>query len=336
MRILSAVLLFSLTSSAFSSTYFVQLGAYDKRYQAEQLIHKLEKKSISGSTISEKTVTNKRYYTVIAGPFDNQTKLQGYVTSLKKNNQPYFVFTQKSAISKQPDSLPAMNLDKSGKQVPALYQVRRGGNFIGVNGGYAQQKVALAYLIPPTSPLLVRDKTYDHNSAFWGLSLIHDFESLPFRIDFKYTDILGANQFVTNYVFNASEPTGYVNANIDINSRQYMVDLYYLLNIAHDFSLYAGGGIGVSSNSALATINNSPAFGNNAEFFSYTENVFAYNVEAGVSMDVYENTSIGVFARYTGLGKVVVEQHSLDNKPGIGDNHGQAMLTGVNVNFRIG
>ncbi|KTD35350.1 Sporulation related domain protein [Legionella moravica] len=336
MRILSAVLLFSLTSSAFSSTYFVQLGAYDKKYPAEQLIRQLEKKGISGPTISEKTVTNKRYYTVIAGPFDNQTKVHGYVTSLKKNNQPYFVFKQKSAVSKQPDSLPAINLDKSGKQVPALYQARKGGNFIGVNGGYAQQQVALGYLVPPTNPLLVRDKTYEHTSAFWGLSLIHDFESIPFRIDFKFTDILGSNQFVNNYLFNASEPKGYVNANIDINSRQYMVDLYYLLNMTPDFSIYAGGGIGLSTNSSLTTINNSPAFGNNAEYFAYTENAFAYNVEAGVSMNVYEKTSIGLFARYVALGGVVVEQHSLENKRGVGDNHAKAMLAGVNVNFRLG
>ncbi|CAM2879617.1 outer membrane beta-barrel protein [Legionella worsleiensis] len=239
-----------------------------------------------------------------------------------------------SSMQSEPKSL--ANVDKFGNYTPAQNQAGRGDNYINVHGGYAKQKVGLGYLTPNTNPLLVRDKTYDNGSSFFGLSLMHDFESLPFRIDLKYTNIVGTNEFITNYVFNSATPTGYVNANININSQQYMVDLYYLLNISPVFNVYAGAGIGLSHNTSFTTINNSPGFGSISEYYTAIQDELTYNLELGANMNVYDNVSIGLFARYTPLGLIEVEQHSLYDDRGIGDNNPDAVLIGANINFRLG
>ena len=47
--------------------------------------------------------------------------------------------------------------------------------------------------------------------------------------------------------------------------------------------------------------------------------------------------NIGVFARYTCLGRVIAERHTLRNsEKGIGDDHGQAVLAGININYQLG
>lgn len=342
MRTTITALICIATANAFASTDVVQLGAYTKRYQAENLAHQLKKKGIAGVEVAEKTVNNRHYYIALSGPFDNKQSLNNHLTLLKKSKVPYFLTKsdglEKKTVRPQTD-VPAVmgNLDKGGNVETTRFCADSKQNFIGINGGYAKQRVFMGYISRPEITTLIRNKTYDEGSAFFGLALGHDFERYPLRIDFKYTNIIGGNQFITNYVFNQLFPAGFVNANVDVNSQQYMVDAYYLLHLNAGFLAYAGGGVGISSNTTHTTINNSPAFGGIAEFYTYTNNSFAYNAEVGFNKEVGDNVIVGAFGRYTGLGKVVVENHSLQNNGfEIGDKHGQAMLVGINVNFLVG